>query len=51
MVKGEGKTGLSAHQVDGLSGATMTTKGVNAMLMKYMECYSAFIEKIKSQNS
>lgn len=51
MVKGEGKTGLSAHEVDGLSGATMTTKGVNAMLAKYLECYSAFIEKTKSQNS
>lgn len=51
MVKGEGKTGLSKHEVDGLSGATMTTKGVNAMLEKYLECYSAFIEKTKSQNS
>lgn len=51
MVKGEGNTGLSEHQVDGLSGATMTAKGVNAMLEKYLECYSAFIEKTKSQNS
>ena len=51
MVKGEGKTGLSVHEVDGLSGATMTTKGVNAMLEKYLECYSAFIKKTKSQNS
>lgn len=51
MVKGEGNTGLSEHQVDGLSGATMTTKGVNVMLTKYLECYSAFIEKTKSQNS
>lgn len=51
MVKGEGNSGLSEHQVDGLSGATMTAKGVNAMLEKYLECYSAFIEKTKSQNS
>ncbi|MEP5612481.1 MAG: NADH:ubiquinone reductase (Na(+)-transporting) subunit C [Cyclobacteriaceae bacterium] len=51
MVKGEGNTGLSEHEVDGLSGATMTTKGVNVMLMKYLECYSAYIEKVKSQNS
>ncbi len=51
MVKGEGNTGLSEHQVDGMSGATMTAKGVNAMLEKYLECYSAFIEKTKSQNS
>ncbi|WP_370089632.1 NADH:ubiquinone reductase (Na(+)-transporting) subunit C [Ekhidna sp.] len=51
MVKGEGNTGLNEHQVDGMSGATMTAKGVNSMLEKYLECYSAFIEKTKSQNS
>ncbi|MEO9484094.1 MAG: NADH:ubiquinone reductase (Na(+)-transporting) subunit C [Ekhidna sp.] len=51
MVKGEGNTGLGDHEVDGMSGATMTAKGLNAMLEKYLECYSAFIEKTKSQNS
>lgn len=51
VVKGEGNTGLTDYQVDGLSGATMTTKGVNKMLSSYLECYSAFIKKIKSQNS
>ena len=51
MVKGEGNTGLSQHEVDGMSGATMTAKGVNAMLEIYLECYSAFIKKTKSQNS
>ncbi|WP_420577768.1 NADH:ubiquinone reductase (Na(+)-transporting) subunit C [Ekhidna sp.] len=51
MVKGEGNTGLGEHEVDGLSGATMTAKGVNAMLEKYLECYSAFIEKTKSQKT
>ena len=51
VVKGEGNTGLSDYEVDGLSGATMTTKGVNNMLMHYLECYSAFIQKVKSQNS
>jgi Na+-transporting NADH:ubiquinone oxidoreductase subunit C len=45
MVKGEGNTGLSDHQVDGLSGATMTAKGVNQMLDYYLDCYKAFIEK------
>jgi Na+-transporting NADH:ubiquinone oxidoreductase subunit C len=50
VVKGEGNTGLSDYEVDGLSGATMTTKGVNEMLSHYLECYSAYIEKIKSQN-
>lgn len=51
VVKGEGNTGLSDYEVDGLSGATMTTKGVNVMLLHYLECYAAYIEKIKSQNS
>ncbi len=50
MVKGEGNTGLTEHQVDGLSGATMTAKGVNAMLEHYLECYTAFIDKVKSGN-
>ncbi len=51
VVKGEGNTDLSDYEVDGLSGATMTTKGINNMLMHYLECYTAFIEKTKSQNS
>lgn len=48
MVKGEGNTGLSDHQVDGLSGATMTAKGVNKMLDQYLNCYQAYFEKVKS---
>ena len=51
VVKGEGNTGLTDYEVDGLSGATMTTKGVNVMLLHYLECYKAYIEKVKSQNS
>ncbi|MEO9872130.1 NADH:ubiquinone reductase (Na(+)-transporting) subunit C [Ekhidna sp.] len=51
MVKGEGNANLSQHQVDGMSGATITGKGVNAMLENYLECYSAFIEKTKSQKT
>ena len=51
VVKGEGNTGLSDYEVDGLSGATMTTKGVNVMLYDYLKCYSAYIDKIKSENS
>jgi Na+-transporting NADH:ubiquinone oxidoreductase subunit C len=47
MVKGEGNSGLSEHQVDGLSGATMTAKGVNEMLEHYLECYQSFMEKNK----
>ena len=51
MVKGEGNSGLSKHQVDGMSGATITGKGVNAMLKAYLECYSAFIENTKTQKT
>lgn len=49
MLKGEGHTGLGKHEVDGLSGATITAKGVNVMLAKYLECYSEFIRKTKMQ--
>lgn len=51
MVKGEGNSGLNEHQVDGMSGATMTAKGVNAMLEKYLECYAAFIKKMKTEKT
>jgi len=49
MIKGEGNSGLSAHQVDGLSGATMTAKGVNKMLEHYFKCYQGFISKVSSE--
>lgn len=51
VVKGEGNTGLSDYEVDGLSGATMTTKGINTMLKHYLDCYSAYIEKVQTQKS
>lgn len=51
MVKGEGNKGLSKHQVDGLSGATMTAKGVNKMLEHYLSCYTAFFNKVKSNQN
>jgi Na+-transporting NADH:ubiquinone oxidoreductase subunit C len=50
MIKGEGNKNLSDHEVDGLSGATMTAKGVNTMLMNYLECYQGFINKSKSDS-
>ncbi|MDH5608527.1 MAG: FMN-binding protein, partial [Cyclobacteriaceae bacterium] len=50
MVKGEGNTNLTDHQVDGMSGATLTAKGVNKMLAEYLGCYSAYLSKIKSEN-
>lgn len=49
MVKGEGNQGLSTHQVDGMSGATLTGKGVNAMLKAYLGYYQNFIQKAKSE--
>lgn len=49
MVKGEKGLPLDDHHIDGLSGATLTGKGVNNMLLHYLECYKAFIEKIDSQ--
>lgn len=49
MVKGEGNTGLGDHQVDGMSGATMTAKGVNQMLLNYLGCYQSYISKVKAQ--
>lgn len=48
MVKGEGNTGLSDYEVDGMSGATMTAKGVNQMLEHYLGCYTAYINKLKA---
>ncbi len=48
MLKGESNQGLSDHQVDGMSGATMTGKGVNTMIENYLKCYEPFIEKVKS---
>ncbi|MBV6645254.1 MAG: NADH:ubiquinone reductase (Na(+)-transporting) subunit C [Cyclobacteriaceae bacterium] len=50
MVKGEGHSGLTDYQVDGMSGATMTAKGVNKMLEHYLACYTAYIDKVKSNN-
>ncbi|MFY0626395.1 MAG: NADH:ubiquinone reductase (Na(+)-transporting) subunit C [Reichenbachiella sp.] len=48
MVKGEKGLPLDDHHVDGMSGATLTGKGVNAMLMSYLGFYQTYIEKIKN---
>lgn len=48
MMKGEGKDYSSnSHQVDGLSGATLTAKGVNNMLKEYFEAYANYMKKYK----
>lgn len=44
MQKGEGNNyDDQPHKVDGMSGATLTGKGVNAMVKEYTEAYSKFL--------
>lgn len=50
MVKGEGNPGLTEHQVDGMSGATITGRGLNDMLKNYLSSYQAYFNKINSGN-
>lgn len=46
MQKGEGNDYASdAHKVDGMSGATLTGKGVNNMLRDYFGCYQNYLKK------
>ena len=33
------------HKVDGMSGATLTAKGVNNMMQDYLQCYSQYLTK------
>ena len=51
MQKGEGSNDYSAdsHKVDGMSGATLTGKGVNNMLQDYLSCYEKYL--LKNQSS
>ncbi len=53
MLKGEKNpaTMLDDHHIDGLSGATLTARGMNAMIESYFEYYSAYINKNKSSAS
>ncbi|MBA4055274.1 MAG: NADH:ubiquinone reductase (Na(+)-transporting) subunit C [Marivirga sp.] len=51
MMKGEGMDySDNAHRVDGMSGATLTAKGVNNMLKDYLAAYEAYIKKNKKNN-
>lgn len=47
MLKGEKKNPslFGPHEVDGMSGATLTGRGLNAMLKNYLGDYEAFIKK------
>lgn len=48
MMKGEGQDySKDAHKVDGMSGATLTGKGVNNMLKEYFSCYEKYLRKNK----
>ena len=48
MMKGEGSDySGKPHQVDGMSGATLTGKGVNNMLKDYLASYENYIKKTK----
>ncbi|MDR2126192.1 MAG: NADH:ubiquinone reductase (Na(+)-transporting) subunit C [Prevotellaceae bacterium] len=42
---------LNSHTVDGISGGTITSKGVQQMLADNLKLYKGFITKIKSQNN
>ena len=48
MLKSENNKDLDSHQVDGMSGATITAYGLNDMIYHYFECYNPYISKIKS---
>ncbi len=51
MQKGEGiDYSNDPHKVDGMSGATLTAKGVNNMLKEYFGCYQKYLEKNKGTN-
>ncbi|UCS95324.1 NADH:ubiquinone reductase (Na(+)-transporting) subunit C [Echinicola marina] len=51
MQKGEGKDYSSnPHMVDGMSGATLTAKGVNNMLTNYLGAYQSYLEKVKGNS-
>jgi Na+-transporting NADH:ubiquinone oxidoreductase subunit C len=48
MMKGEGQDySDDKHEVDGMSGATLTAKGVNNMLKDYLASYENYLKKNK----
>ncbi len=54
IVKGKVKDKIAQderyHYVDGISGATLTTRGVNAFLKKDLKTYDAFFKKLRHSN-
>ena len=52
MMKGEGVDYSSdPHKVDGMSGATLTGKGVNNMLVQYLGLYESYLKNLKAPSS
>jgi len=53
MQKGEKRdpSAFGEHEVDGMSGATLTAKGVNAMLDQYLRSYEKYIKNVQKQES
>ena len=53
MLKGEGNpdSSLDDHHIDGLSGATITGRGVNAMLRNYVGYYAGYMQRASGSKS
>jgi Na+-transporting NADH:ubiquinone oxidoreductase subunit C len=52
MMKGEGRNyDDNPHQVDGLSGATITAVGVNNMMERYLSHYKGYIERKRTEGA
>ncbi|MEM1135697.1 MAG: NADH:ubiquinone reductase (Na(+)-transporting) subunit C [Bacteroidota bacterium] len=51
MLKSENNANLDENEVDGMSGATITANGVNDMLLKYLNSYQTYFEKLKAEKS
>lgn len=53
MLKGENNkpASIDDHNINGMSGATITAKGVNYMMIDYLNCYLPLIENLKKGES
>ena len=52
MMKGEGNDySNDKHKVDGMSGATLTAKGVNNMFTEYLALYENYFKRVKATNN
>ena len=53
MLKGENNkpASIDDHNINGMSGATITAKGVNYMMIDYLNCYLPLIESLKKGES